>query len=76
MSEPTEVWIVRTMRGDLHGWYYVGVEAGNEARRVATERRPDEKITGAKRVKNVEHVKADGFRAVPIGDYWGPLIPD
>ena len=75
MSEPTKVWIVRTKMGDLHGWYYVGVETEREARRITTERLPDEKIVEAKLVKNVDHVKQDQFRPIPIGDYWGPPIP-
>ena len=75
MSEPTQVWIVRTKMRGLHGWYYVGVETESEARRITTEKAPDENIVGAKRVKNVDHVKQNHFRAVDIGDYWGPLIP-
>ncbi len=61
MSEPALVWIVYTKLGDLHGWYYVGVEKESEARRITTKQVPDEKIIAAKRVKNVDHVKQGQF---------------
>ena len=38
------------------------------------KKRQGETFIGAKRIKNVEHVKAHELRPVPIGDYWGPLI--
>src|SRR5450759_2188111 len=76
MTEPSQVWVVRTAMKDLHGWYYVGVETENEARGSVAKKRQGERITGAKRIKNIEHVNAHEFRPVPIGDYWGPLIPE
>ena len=76
MTEPSQVWVVRTAVKDLHGWYYVGVETENEARGIVGKKRQGERITGAKRIKNVDHVNAHEFRPVPIGDYWGPLIPE
>ncbi len=72
MSEPTQVWIVRTKMG----FCYVGVETESEACRIIAERQHGEEIIGAKRVRNVDHVKQGEFRPVPIGDYSGPLIPD
>ena len=39
MTELSHIWIVRTSMGDLHGWYYVGVETESEAREL--ERRND-----------------------------------
>ena len=74
MKESDRVWVVRTGLNELHGWYYVGVEKEEEARRTTAEKCPDEKIKGAKRVKNVEHVQNGEFCPVPIGDYWGPSI--
>jgi hypothetical protein len=76
MTEPVNVWIVRTAINGLHGWFYVGVENEEEARQITTEKRDGEHIVGAKRVRNVDHVKNGEFRPVPIGDYWGPLIPE
>ena len=76
MTEPSHVWVVRTSMRDLHGWYYVGVETESEAHGLVGKKRPGETFIGAKRLKNVEHVKAHELRPVPIGDYWGPLIPE
>ena len=64
------------LQRDLHGWYYVGVETESEAHGLVGKKRPGETFIGAKRIKNVEHVKAHELRPVPIGDYWGPLIPE
>jgi hypothetical protein len=71
--QPSEVWVVRTAFNFLHGWYYAGVEAEDEARRLVEEQRPGERIIGAKRVGNVDRVENGGFRPVPIGEYWGSL---
>jgi hypothetical protein len=76
MTEPTHIWMVRTSMRDLHGWYYVGVETESEAHGLVGKKRPGETFIGAKRIKNVEHVKAHELRPVPIGNYWGPLIPE
>ena len=37
MTELSHIWIVRTSMGDLHGWYYVGVETESEARGTRSE---------------------------------------
>jgi hypothetical protein len=76
MTEPSHIWVVRTSMRDLHGWYYVGVETESEAHGLVGKKRPGETFIGAKRIKNVEHVKAHELRPVPIGNYWGPLIPE
>ena len=74
MSEPAQIWLIYTKMGDLPGWYYVGVETESEARRMTTERRPNENIIEAKPVNNVDHVKQDEFRPFsPITDYRGPF---
>ena len=61
---------------DGDGWYHVGVETESEARGLVGKKRQGETIMGAKHVRNVEHVKAHELRPVPIGNYWGPLIPE
>ena len=76
MTELSHVWIVRTAMRDLHGWYYVGVETESEAHGLVAKKRPGETFIGAKHIRNVEHVKAHELRPVPIGPYWGPLIPE
>ena len=76
MTEPSHIWVVRTSMRDLHGWYYVGVETESEARGLVGKKRQGETIMGAKHIRNVEHVKAHELRPVPIGNYWGPLIPE
>ena len=68
--------VIFSTKWDLHGWYYVGVETESEAHGLVGKKRPGETFIGAKRIKNVEHVKAHELRPVPIGDYWGPLIPE
>jgi hypothetical protein len=77
MTEPSHVWVVCTSMRDLHAWYYVGAETESEARGLVGKKRPGETFIDAKRVKNVEHVKAHELRPVRIGDHWrGPLIPE
>ena len=76
MAELSHIWIVRTSMGDLHGWYYVGVETESEARGLVVKKRHGETFRDAKHIRNVEHVKAHELRPVPIGPYWGPLIPE
>jgi hypothetical protein len=76
MTEPDQIWIVRTASGNLHGWYYVGAESEEKARQIIAGILPSEQIIGAKQVRNVEHVRRHEIRTVPIGNYWGPLIPD
>jgi hypothetical protein len=76
MTEPSHVWVVRTSMRDLHGWYYVGVETESEAHGLVGKKRQGETFIGAKRIKNVEHVRAHELRPVPIGDFWGPSIPE
>jgi hypothetical protein len=77
------LWIARKLEDSgstysfrMHGWYYVGVETESEARGLVGKKRQGETIMGAKHIRNVEHVKAHELRPVPIGNYWGPLIPE
>ncbi|MGB3656354.1 MAG: hypothetical protein WBA14_00270 [Pseudolabrys sp.] len=76
MTELSHIWIVRTSMGDLHGWYYVGVETESEARGLVAKKRHGETFRDAKHIRNVEHVKAHELRPVAIGPYWGPSIPE
>ena len=76
MAELSHIWMVRTSMRELHGWYYVGAETESEARGLVQKKRQGEIIVGAKHIRNVEHVRAHELRPVPIGPYWGPLIPE
>jgi hypothetical protein len=49
---------------------------GKETAGLVGKKRQGETIMGAKHIRNVEHVKARELRPVPIGNYWGPLIPE
>jgi hypothetical protein len=75
MSEPSQIWVIRTEIGELRGWFYAAVETEEEARSLTESRRPGETIIGTKLVKNVERILSGSFCPVPIGDYWGPAIP-
>lgn len=76
MSEPTKVWIVYTQLDNLHGWFYAAVDTEQAARDLTKIHRSGDKIIDLKCIKNVDHVQFGEFRAVPIGKYEGPLIPE
>ena len=48
----------------------------SEARGLVAKKRHGETFRDAKHIRNVEHVKAHELRPVPIGPYWGPLVPE